>query len=465
MQTTEHKKSVKFLLPPGPKGRFYVGSLPERRRDPIGLFLGAARTYGDVVCFSFGPRKVFLVNSHENVKHVLVDNHKNYIKGFGYDKLEPMLGKGLLTSEGEFWRQQRKLSQPIFHRQRLAALADAMTEKTAAMLDGWEQKYETSGGQEPIFFDVAAEMMRLTLRVVSQTLLGTDISGGDADAVGKSLTALIAETNRRILSLFPLPLTVPTPQNIKIKKDLRVINDVVYRIIKEHRQATEEAPDLLTMLMKARDEDTGIGMTDTQLRDEVMTMFLAGHETTANALSWTLYLLSKNPGVERKLVDELESVLGGRRPGFNDLSQLKYTAMVLEEALRLYPPAWIFSREAVANDVIGGFKIPKNGIVVMSPYVTHRNTKYWDNPEGFDPERFTPENSASRPKFAYFPFSGGPRICIGQQFAMMEAQLVLAMVLQKYRCDLMPGYNVQAEPLLTLRPRGGLMMGLVRRKA
>jgi cytochrome P450 len=307
-------------------------------------------------------------------------------------------------------------------------------------------------------------MMRLTLTIVSHTLLSTDVSD-DADNVGAALTRLMAETNRRLLSLIPLPWnSIPSPRAIRYKKDMKTLNDVVFRIIEERRQLSPDARakhgDLLTMLMEAQDEDTGEKMSDQQLRDEVMTIFLAGHETTANALAWTWYLLSKHPEIARKLRAEAVEVLGGRVPTFADVPRLKYTLMVLEESMRLFPPAWIIAREAAADDTIDGFKIPAKAIVVLVPYVTHRDPKLWENPEGFDPERFSPERAASRAKYTYFPFGGGPRQCIGSNFALMEAQLILAMIAQRFRLDLVPGPVVEPEPLITLRPKGGIMMTL-----
>lgn len=441
-------------LPPGPKGHFYVGSLPERRKDPLGFFSQVTRDYGDIAYLKFGPRRGALLSHPDFSKHVLVDNHKNYIKGFGYDKLEAILGKGLLTSEGEFWRKQRRLAQPAFHRTRLATLFHHITDATTALLQRWES-YALRGDA----FDLHLEMNQLTLRIVSQMLLGTDISSEEASHVGLALKELLETANNRILSLFPLPLGVPTPSNLRSRENSRTLDAVVYRIIEEHRRANErgiKTNDLLTMLMEMRDEDTGEGMSDRQLRDEVMTMFLAGHETTANLLTWTFYHLSKNPAVDRRLLQEVREKLSGRAPDFDSVSELTYTDMVLHESLRLSPPAWIFSREAVSDDIIGQYRIPEKTIVLISPYVMHRKKEYWDNPEGYDPDRFLEEQNATRPKHVFIPFGGGPRQCIGNHFALLEAQAVLSMIVQKYHVQLVAGCVVDPEPLITLRPRGGM---------
>lgn len=439
---------------PGPRGRLFLGHLPERRKDPLNLFLRAMRDYGGVVRMKFGPVIVHLVNDPAAIKHVLQDNAKNYVKGFGYNQLVPLLGTGLLTSEGEFWRRQRKLAQPAFHRQRIAGFAETMTRATQDMLVRWKEF--SSSGQS---FDVAKEMMRLTMRIAGETLLSADVSA-EADNVGKALGTLIPEANRRILSLVHIWDRVPSPRNRKYRKALEDLDRIVMAIIEQRRKTKESKGDLLSMLMAAQDEETGEGMTDKQLRDEVMTIFLAGHETTANALSWTWYLLSKHPYIQRKLYEELREVLGDRTPVFEDVARLRYTTKIVEESMRLFPPAWIISREAIADDEVCGYKIPKGTVVILSPYTAHRNPIYWDNPEGFDPERFSEHAVASRTKYTYFPFSGGPRQCIGNNFAMMEAVLIIACIAQHYQLDLVPGHVVDPEPLITLRPKNGVLVTL-----
>lgn len=441
-------------IAPGPRGLPLVGSLPAFRRDPLGFYLNARREFGDVIRFRGGPWTWYLLAHPDDVRHVLQHNHPNYRKGRFYDLLRPTLGEGLLTSEGSFWLRQRRLAQPAFHRQRLAAFGAIMTDATAALLKRW-RPYAASG--EP--FNIAREMMRLTLEIVGRTLFSTDVTG-EADAVGRALTVVIKHVNDLETRFFPLPANFPTPANRRYRRAQRTLDEVVRHVIEERRRAGTDHGDLLSMLLLAQDEETGATMSDRHLRDEVMTIFLAGHETTANTLSWTVYLLSKHPDVERRLHAELVEVLGGRTPTVEDLPRLRYTGMVIEEALRLYPPVWGFGRQAITDDEIGDYYLPANSLVILSPYVTHRHPDFWENPEDFDPERFTPERAAGRPRFACFPFSAGPRQCIGNAFAMMEAQLILAMVAQTYRLDLVPGHPIEPEPTVTLRPRYGVMMTL-----
>jgi cytochrome P450 len=438
-------------VPPGPRGLPLLGSLVDFVwGDPIRTVLDALREHGDVVRFRFGPYHFYVVNHPDHIRHVLQENRQNYVKSINYETLVPVLGRGLLTNEGERWLRQRRLIQPGFHRQRIAGLATEMTTQTAAMLTHWQQ-YEASGEA----FDVAQEMMRLTFAIVGRTLFSVDLSG-EAEAIGPALTVALEWANDRTVQLVRLPLSVPTPANRRVLRAIETLDAMVFRIIEERRRRPAGGHDLLSMLLEARDERTGEGMSDQQLRDEVMTLVLAGHETTANALTWTLYLLSKHPTVARRLRAEVVGVLGERVPTSDDLPQLPYTLRVIEEALRLYPPAWWIERQSVRADEIGEYSIEPQAFVAIVPYAMHRHPTYWDNPEGFDPDRFAPERAADRPKFAYLPFGGGPRQCIGNGFALMEAQLVLAMLMQHYRLDLVPGHPVEPEPLVTLRARHGV---------
>jgi len=426
---------------PGPRGHPLLGSLPLVRRDPIRVFLQSFRDYGDVVRFRFGPLVAHLVSSPAGVNHVLAENNKNYGKQTrGYAALRYVLGNGLLTSEGEFWKRQRRIAQPAFHRQRIASFAAAMVRAAEECCEKLERQV-----------DVHHEMMRLTLRIVGETLLGYDPSR-DADQVGEALALLLRIVNQRTARLifFARPV-IPTPENRRVRRSLAQLDEIVMRIIGERRKSPGD--DLLSMLMEARDADTGEAMDDRQLRDEAMTIFLAGHETTANALAWTWLLLARYPAALRELREELSRVLGGRNPTADDLPRLKFTRMLLEESLRLYPPAWIIARSATGADEIGGYEIPAGSIVFVSPYVVHRHPRYWSDPEGFDPHRFEKEP----PRGAYFPFGGGPRACIGNGFAMMEAQLVLATMAQRVKFELVPGHPIEIEPSITLRPRYGIL--------
>lgn len=452
---TEHQRD-RGRLAPGPPGNFVFGSLPDFRRDTLRALFAGWRQYGDVVRFRFGGTiQAYLLAHPDHVKHVLQDNHRNYRKDpVSYEKLKPTVGEGLLTSEGDRWLRQRRLIQPSFHRQRIATLGAVMTGSTLAMLDRWKTYLDN---RQP--FDVSAEMMRLTLEIVSKSLFGADV-GRDADAVGRAVAFASRHTNERMQSYFELPQRLPLPGNRRFRSELKVLDSVVFRLIDQRRKSGQEMGDLLAMLLDAHDEGSDQRMTDRQLRDEVMTIFLAGHETTSIALSWTWYLLSGHPDVARRLRSELADVLGGRPPMVDDLASLPYTRQVIEESLRLYPPAWIVARSPLADDTVGGYWIPAGKAVWLSPYVTHRHPAFWENPEGFDPERFSAERSEGRSRYAYFPFGGGPRQCIGNSFALQEAQLVLATVAQRYHLDLLPGHPIVLDPLITLRPRHGIWVTL-----
>ena len=433
---------------PGPRGHPILGSLPRARRDPLTLFTQNFREYGEVVRYRFGPVVAHLVSSPEGVQHVLAENNKNYGKQTrGYAALRYVLGNGLLTSEGEHWKRQRRIAQPAFHRQRIAGFAGAMVRAAQDCADA----LQAQRGRD---VDLHHEMMRLTLRVVGETLLGYDPTA-DADQVGSALAFLLGVVNQRTARVFFFARPIlPTPENRRMRRELAALDRVVMGMIADRRARPGDRGDLLSMLMEARDAETGQAMDDRQLRDEAMTIFLAGHETTANALTFTWMLLAQNPPAMRELRAELASVLGGRVPTADDLPRLSFTRMLIQESLRLYPPAWIIARSASGPDRIGGYEIPARSIVFVCPYVVHRHPGYWEDPEGFDPHRFEKEP----PRGAYFPFGGGPRQCIGNGFATMEAELVLATMAQRVRFELPPGARLSLEPSITLRPRGGLTM-------
>ncbi len=441
--------------PPGPRGHFLFGVLREYAKEPATYALWQAREFGEVSRARFGPNHLYFINSPAGVKHILQDNQRNYGRNqFANDILKLFVGESLLTTEGDYWLRQRRLMQPMFHRQRIASFGRLMTEKTEEMLGEWEQA--AAGGR---VLDVAEEMMRLTLKIVGLALFSADLSD-ETSQFGQAVKVGRDYFDYRNGTLFPLPLWVPTRRNRSFRAGMARTDAIVYDIIRERRRTGEDAGDLLSMLMEVRDEETGEGMTDLQLRNEVMTMLMAGHDTTSNTLSWTFYLLSRHPQVVEKLRAELAQVLNGRAPGIEDLHSLPYTKMVIEEAMRLYPPAWVMGRQSIEADEIGGYTIPAGASLAFYPYVIHRHPDHWEEPERFDPERFTSERSQGRAKYAYFPFGGGPHLCIGNVFALTEAQLILATVAQRSDLTLVPGHPVELEPLITLRPKHGLKMTL-----
>jgi cytochrome P450 len=431
------------MYPRGPReapklpGLPLIGNLLDVWRDPLEFFTDVVAR-GDVVAARFGYVDYFLVNGAEPAHHVLVDNAKNYTKSPNYQGLKLVLGEGLVTSEGEFWRRQRKLSQPAFHRERIASFVTTMIDETDQMLARWD---ENVGG----VVDIHAEMMALTLRIVARTLFSTAV-GSEADEIREALGVALHHANDYAESVIKPPQWIPSPKNLRFKRSLKTLDALVFRIIDARRRGEgKDAHDLLALLMAATED--GRGMTDRQLRDEVMTLVTAGHETTANALAWTFYLLSKDPEVERRLRRETDAALGDRAPTAADAPALKYASLVVSESMRVFPPVWAFERQA-------------KSLVAISPYLLHRHRAYWDNPEGFDPERFLPERAEGRPKSAYLPFGGGPRMCIGMGFALTELQMVLSRIVQRYRLELASTRPVVLEPVVTLRPKGGLPMRL-----
>ncbi len=448
---------VAALAAPGPRAFWPVGHVVQFRRDPLALLTRLAREYGDVVRFQAATQAVYLLNHPDYVKDVLVTNHARFKKGRALQRAKRLLGEGLLTSEGEFWRRQRRLAQPAFHRQRVSSYAATMV--------GYAE--QTSGRwRDGETLDVAAEMMRLTLAVVGKTLFDADVES-DADEVGAALTDVMSLFGYLMLPYSELLEKLPLPPRRRFERARARLDAVIYRIIDERRAGGVDRGDLLSMLVHAVDEEGDrTGMTDEQLRDEAMTIFLAGHETTANALAWTWHLLAQHPEIESKLHAELDEVLaGGRRPAAEDFARLRYTEMVVAESMRLYPPAWAVGRLALEDHEVGGYLIPRGSLVLVSPYVMHRDPRFYEDPLRFDPERFTPEARSARAQFAYFPFGGGPRRCIGEGFAWTEAVLILAALARRWRLRLAPGAQVRTEPRITLRPsKGGMMMKAVSRE-
>ena len=444
------------LLPPGPRGVPILGMLPAMRRDPTTVFLRAARRFGDVAYLKIGSRRGFLITNPADVRHVLQDNARNYHKSPLYAKLRMSLGNGLLTSEDDFWLRQRRIAQPAFHRHRIAALASVMADAARETADRWQP---IAGRGEPT--DVGEEMMRLTRTVVLRALLGADL-GPFAATIDHAWTIINEHIGE---SFWSLGFTdrLPTSKYRRFQAARAVLRGAVDHVIGERRRRPSAESDLLSMLLSARDEETGEAMTDEQLRVEVTTFLLAGQETTSLALTWTWYLLSQHAESRRRLEEEIDAVLDGRPPEYADLVNLPYTRMVIDESMRLYPPAWGFSRQALSDDELGGFHLPRGWLAFVIPYVLHRLPAFWKDPEAFDPERFLPERSADRPKFVYLPFGAGPRQCIGNHFALIEAHLIVATLAQRYRLHLVPRHRVEPRALITLRPRFGMPMMIERR--
>ncbi|MBO0726077.1 MAG: cytochrome P450 [Blastocatellia bacterium] len=442
---------IRSVLPPGPSPLIPAVNFFAFRRDPIKFLTGLANRYGDVVRFKVGPLPFVMVGNPDYIRDILVTNHKNFMKGEGLQRGKRLIGEGLLTSEGEFHLRQRRLAQPAFHRQRIASYAATMVEYSARACDGWRAG-ETR--------DVARDMTRLTLAIAGKTLFDADVEG-EADEIGEALSAAIELFNRLTLPFAQSLERLPLPATRRFKKARERLDATVYRIINDRRASGEDRGDLLSLLIQARDEDgDGSGMTDRQLRDESLTILLAGHETTANALTWTWYLLSQHPEIETRFHAEVDDVLKGELPDAEDFPRLPYTEMVFAEAMRLYPPAWVIGRRALGDYQINGYAIPARTILLLSPYLIHHDARFFPDPFRFDPERWTPEARESRPKFSYFPFGGGPRVCIGESFAWMEGSLVLATIAQRFRMRLAPGHPVEMRPMVTLRPKYGMRMVL-----
>lgn len=444
---------------PGPVGHFLTGNARELQADRLGFLLRSLHAYGEVSLLRVFGMRVYTVYHPDGIKHILQDNHANYVKGPLFDPIRAVAGNGLFTADGELWLRQRRLIQPAFHRQRIAGFGQIMTDLTERMLARWDASVAANAGQ---LVEVGGEMVHLTMAVVSQAMFGTLVED-EADAISRAIQVGLDDVQFRFDRPFYPPLRWPLPHNRRVQAAIRTLDEAVFEIIAQRHGREAARDDLLALLMAAREEGGGAGMDDRQLRDEVITIFVAGHETTARLLTWVFYLLDQHPDVEARLHAELVAVLGGRVPTVADLPNLPYTRMIIDETLRLYPPVWITNRQAVADDEIMGYRIPAGALVSISPYATHRHSDFWEDPERFDPERFSPERVAARPRFAYLPFGGGPRQCIGNTFALTEAVLVLATVAQRYRLRLPAGAVVTPEPRVTLQPRGGLPMRLERR--
>ena len=434
---------------PGPKGGYFSGSVTHFRRDQLGFYEACAREYGDCVETKMGPYRILMIYHPDAIEELLVTRARDYIKSPGVQLLRPLLGDGLLLSEGDTWLRQRRLVQPAFHRQRVAGYGEVMSAYAGRHVAGWK-----AGG----VVEVYGEMMALTQAIVGKTLFDAEVSGGDSHDAGEAARVLAEDFADRLSSFRLLPEWLPTPRNVRSWRAIRRLDAIVNRIIADRMATRRDHGDLLSMLVQAQDADDGSRMTPRQVRDEAMTMFLAGHETTAVTLSWTWYLLAQHPDVEVRLAAELREVLGDRGPAVADLPRLKYAGMVVTESMRLFPPAYGLGRQAVKATELGGHAIRPKDIVIAPTWVVQRDARWFDDPAAFCPERWEGDLAQRLPRFAYFPFGGGPRQCIGNAFAQMEAVLILAAIAQRFRLSMEPGQRITPTPYVTLRPEPGIRM-------
>lgn len=445
---------TKGLTAPGPRGSLVMGNLAEYMRDPIAMLCRLRREYGDVARNPLGPYVTHLISHPDDIRWVLQENQANYIRGRFYDNFKPFFGEGLLTTDGDFWLRHRKLVQPLFHRRRVDTCSEEIQASVDEMLQRWE-KYSRSGED----FDIVPEMMRLTLSVLGRMIFGVDV-GHMAEVIGPAVRLGVAAMMPQGNIHDFLPRWMPTAHNRQISSAKQTLLNVMDWVREQRSHMPRNGNDLSSLLLSAVDEETQERLTEKEVQDEMMTIFLAGHETTGSGLAWSLYALATHPEVRVRLEEELRQTLGDRPPSAADLPNLPYLCMVIDECLRVYPPIWGFTRDAAGEDEIRGYRIPAGSSIFVSPYVTHRHPDFWENPEAFDPERFAPEAAAKRPRFAYFPFGGGPRQCIGIHMAKLQMQLAVAMVIQRYRFETVPGHPIERGATVSLRPVSGIRMTL-----
>jgi len=443
---------MQSLRAPGPTSPINIAFV-RFRRNPLEFLQNLTHRYGDFATFTILNQQMFFANHPDYIRDVLVTQNSNFAKGRALEKAKRILGDGLLTSEGETHHRQRRLVLPAFHRQRIASYGTVMVEHATRTAGLW---------QHGMTVDISHEMTRLTLGIVAKTLFDAEV-GKEADEIGEAMTVMLEMFNLLMYPFAEVLEKLPLPMVRRYEKMRFRLDSTIYRIIEERRKTGADRQDLLSMLLFARDEDTGGKMTDLQVRDEAMTLFLAGHETTANTLSWTFYLLSQNPIAEARLHSELDEVLGARTPTYEDIAKLPYTEMVVSESMRLFPPAWGIGRRSLIDQTIGPYRVPASSIILLSPFVTQRDSRFFSEPDQFKPERWTAEWKASLPPFAYFPFGGGSRRCIGEGFAWAEAILVLATLCKRWRLRLEQSKAVEPHALFTLRPRNGIQMRMEQR--
>ena len=450
-------------LPPTAEGETFIGSARDFANDPLNFFEKYVPKFGEIfqlksIFFRFISEfeRVVIVSNPDMVKHIMQDNNRNYIKSYGYRVLKVLLGEGLLTSEGDFWRKQRKLIQPGFHKERLSSFVQIYADLGQELVDKWNQVEDGAD------VDVSKDFMVTTLNIVSRSMFSTDVADA-MEVVNREFDYANERLIERIKNPFPMPLWMPLPNTVREKNSYESIKNVVAEIIEKRRGSNQQYNDLLAMLMEIEDADTGEKMSNQQIQDEVITIFLAGHETTAVALTWLAHCLDENPEVVEGLLEEEKKVLNGRVPTIDDLRSLEYTRMVIDETLRLYPPAWIIGRHSLGSDKLGEYDIPKDTNCLIPVYYIHRDPKHWDEPLKFKPERFSKKNSKGRHKFVYFPFGGGPRLCIGNNFALMEMQVIVPMIVRAFKLKKAKGFEFKKDPLITMRPSPHMKMKIDKR--
>ncbi|MCI0349170.1 MAG: cytochrome P450, partial [Acidobacteriales bacterium] len=446
--TAATREPARSKYPPGPEKPVSILNFIKHRHRLLGIFTRFAADYGDITHFRSGRRHFYFINHPDYIRDVLVTHARHMHKSWALQNARRILGEGLLTSEDNFHLRQRRLAQPAFQRQRIQEYAGCMLSQAAKLSARWRD------GQQ---IDAHAEMMRLALLIAAESLFGADVES-EAPKISEALSSFMRLFGLSFVPFAELLERLPIPAMTRFRRSLAELDGLIYRMIEARRSdpRKSERNDLLSLLLRAQDEETGGRMTDRQLRDECVTLLLAGHETTANTLTMAWYLLASHPDAEKKLHMELETLRGDREPVLSDLQNLRYTESVLAETMRLYPPAWVIGREATDDFELGGYKIPRGSTLLMSQWVMHRDRRYWSDPEAFDAERWKPEIAEMRAKYAYFPFGAGSRQCIGESFAWMESTLVLAALARQWRLHLIPGFHLELQPVITLRPRNGL---------
>lgn len=445
-------------LPQPSNKHWFLGNIWEFHKDPLHYIPQSRAEVGDIFAMKSPFGKFVAVSNPEYIKHILQDNNKNYHKGIAYNITKPLLGEGLLTSEGDFWRQQRRLAQPAFYKTRLEKLFDIIKSTVQELMADWKKKY-TDGDT----INISEEMNRLALMIVANSLFQSDVKA-EMNVISENLDIAMQRAIERIRKPWLLPLWLPTPENLREQKVIHILKEVIQKIIAERKASQQTYEDLLDMLLHAQDQESGHQMTEKQLLDEVMTIFLAGHETTANALGYAFLLLNQHPQINQKLFAEGNDFLATQPLNFVNSRNLTYTKLVIQETLRMYPPAWTISRASLAPDKIGNYEIDAKTNVLMNIFAMHHLEEFWEKPHEFIPERFESERFKNMPKFVYFPFGGGPRLCIGEQFAMLEMIVALTLINQAFYFETIEGYTLELLPLITLRPKEAIKLKIYHRK-